>query len=188
VVHKYYVLGFSYHLHSFLYHICGHDVVKKEMLLHDLITLTLLISSFRYNLIRIGTVVMFLFDLGDAFTYTTKVFVDTTWRYTTYCTHACTMMSWGYLRMYGIPFIILRSIWADGSVAREHLQNKYGYNAWPLQRTMFLVLLVLYALNVYWYVLLSKMAILAAKNGRNYCPIDITEKQIRKVHAHHPKG
>ena len=101
-----YYIQISYYLNEIIdRYIYSNKLTKrkddKEMLLHHIITLTLLLGSYHTNLIRAGLYVLYLHDINDIFLQLSKTLVYLEYKDNiTDITFGIFIISWIYTRLY----------------------------------------------------------------------------------------
>jgi len=119
----------------------------KEMFIHHIITLILIIGSYHTNLIRAGLYVMYLHDINDVFLQLSKTLVYRNVNGNiTNSTFGIFIVSWIYTRLY-----------LYGILVYDMGTNYYNINF--LLNTLFYCLCILYTLNVIWFKLIVDVLI-----------------------------
>ena len=133
----------------------------KEMLIHHIITLILIIGSYHTNLIRAGLYVMYLHDINDVFLQLSKtlVYLNVNENITN-STFGIFIVSWIYTRLY-----------LYGVLVYDMGANYYNVNV--LFNTLFYSLSILYTLNVIWFKLIVDVLI---KNVFEKKLVDVREE------------
>jgi very-long-chain ceramide synthase len=144
-----YQLQISHYLLELLYFFYR-DIKRKddkEMLIHHIITLILIIGSYHTNLIRAGLYVMYLHDINDIFLQLSKTLVyHNVNENITNSTFGIFIVSWIYTRLY-----------LYGILVYDMGANYYNINF--LLNTLFYCLCILYTLNVIWFKLIIDVLI-----------------------------
>lgn len=151
----YYMVQLGYHSHSLIM-IMFHGTKRNdflEMLVHHCCAILCMISSFAFQQVRIGSLILFVHDIGDVFGYAIKCSVDTAYKKMTYCLYALLLVAWGVTRLYIYPTVIIRSAMNDTEQTMQ-------------VRCTVAMLWVLQGLHVYWYTLFLKMGYQAATKGK----------------------
>jgi ceramide synthetase len=154
-VRIYYRFALGYHLQEMIVLIFV-EMSKPsyyEMLLHHLTTLFLIIWSYSIGYQRVGVLVLIVHYVSDVPVYTCKVFVDTHLKIVTVSGYAMMLTLWGYLRLYVLPFVIMKE------TSHESYKSGAGYN------TSFYLLLVLVVMHAYWYALFLQMGYVLIVSG-----------------------
>jgi ceramide synthetase len=115
----------------------------SELLLHDMATIMLLSMSYLNNYLRMGSVVLFLHDISDIFSYGCKIFVDTVHEYITLFFYFGLVSTWFYTRIIIYPFEIILQCFTNNIWARPEL---VGY------MIIAICLSTLLCLHIYWII------------------------------------
>jgi len=151
----YYLVQLSYHMQSFIMQFTlYHRSDFMEMALHHMCTIFLVGFSYGANYWRVGALVFFIHDFSDVFSYAIKAVVDTGYTSIILSVYACLLVSWGYLRLYVLPFYILRSCFVHVPMDA------------PATNMLRIFLSVLQLLHVYWYILFLYMGLKFATSGK----------------------
>lgn len=181
-----YQLAMAYHFQEvafqFLFERDRPDFV--EMSFHHITTLSLVISSFYGNMIRVGTLVLLVHYVSDISSYVTKMFVDTQYKTITFISYLGILISWGYLRLYAFPVFIIRSTLVESTLERVSFGETvyYSFN---------LGLGLLLCLHLYWYVMFLQMGYHFLSSGEtkdmqaNLASIDSKATATANGHAKH---
>jgi ceramide synthetase len=128
---------------------------SKEMLLHHLITVFIVLASYNIGFYRVGAVVQLLMDPADVFLHAAKL--------SKYCNH--TFLADRLFEAFAVSFFVTRLImygyvvWASVFEVRE-------YTVLPMSGNACVVgLVVLYGLNAWWFSLVIKVAVKIARGG-----------------------
>lgn len=81
-----------------------------EMAIHHLVTIALICTSHGLNWTRIGCLVLFVHDVSDIGTYVIKAVVDMDCLPLTAVGYISCLGSWFYLRLWVLPFVLIRDI------------------------------------------------------------------------------
>ena len=139
-----YYIQISYYLNEMIdRYIYSNKIIKrkddKEMLLHHIITLTLLLGSYYTNLIRAGLYVLYLHDINDIFLQLSKTLVYLEYKENiTDITFGIFIISWIYTRLYLYTSLTL-----------EMGNNYYGKST--LYNILFYSMSCLALLNFCWF-------------------------------------
>lgn len=164
-VKNYYLLTLGYHLTSMYKLFRSNSKARRsdfmEMFLHHLLTIALYMVSYLTNMIKIGSIIMFLHDWADVPTAFTKFGVELEgkfWSTFSWCMAFPILPLWGYSRLYVFPFIVYYQ-WiapftqiAPNYLLEGHLDQDRAH-VFPMMRYMALFLSFLQILHVYWYLL-----------------------------------
>lgn len=146
----YLMIELGYHLFSLINHLASKPKSDfMEMLLHHCITLVLVAMAYFMNYVTVSLLVLFTHDCSDLFVDTTRVLADSKYKTLLYISASCLLVLWFYMRLYLFPvYLIYHGYWynkAEPEIYGRHLMG------WMLH--------VLFILNVYWFVLIIKMAL-----------------------------
>jgi len=155
----YFLFQLAYHCHSLIFQfILPHRNDFMEMVLHHNCAIFLLLFSYFMNFVRIGTIVLFIHDVGDILTYATKALVDTQYVKLAVVVYFILMAFWLYLRLYIFPFYIIYStITQTPEFVLQNLFFSYFF--------LNILLVLLFVLHVYWFFLLIAMFCGFSKTG-----------------------
>jgi len=149
---RFYQVALAYHMSELAFQVVYErskpDFV--EMFTHHVTTCFLLFGSFFGNFVRIGALVLFVHYVSDIPGYGAKMFVDTRCKITTFMFLLGILASWGYLRLYVFPVIIIRSVVEESVLERATMGDLAYY-------TFCSALSCLVCLHIYWYFLLLRM-------------------------------
>lgn len=136
------------------------DIKRKDfiiMLVHHLATILLITFSYANNMLRIGTLVMCVHDASDIFLEAAKLANYA--KYQKLCD--------GLFVVFSIIFFLTRLViypfWIVNSVLFESWEIAGPYRAWWLLNGL---LLVLQALHIIWFYLITRIAIKAIFKGK----------------------
>eukprot|EP00928_Gymnodinium_smaydae_P038134 TRINITY_DN26358_c0_g6_i1.p1 TRINITY_DN26358_c0_g6~~TRINITY_DN26358_c0_g6_i1.p1 ORF type:complete len:331 (+),score=71.77 TRINITY_DN26358_c0_g6_i1:76-1068(+) len=151
-----------------------------EMLLHHIVSSSLVFFSYMLNYLRIGSMVLFIHGSTDVLIYLSKVFVDTPYIKCTGMAYFGLLVSYAWFRIYVFPAFVLRSSWVE---SRQYLKGNdlfgWGY--------MNFGLIVLLTLHMYWFGLIVKIGLVFRKSGQprdlhaNLSELDM-QKGLKKRH------
>lgn len=143
-----YVIQTSHYLLEIYNSIYNKKLQKKDdnqMMIHHIITLIMILGSYKYNYIRIGLYVMFLHHINDIILHLSKLMVY--FKYNQIITSiyfGLFMISWIYTRLY------LFSIFT---------YNLTLYYTFTINKTILTgCIYILQCLNIYWFILILKVA------------------------------
>ncbi|KNC52649.1 LAG1 longevity assurance [Thecamonas trahens ATCC 50062] len=144
----FYLVSLGFHIQSIVYHVLFQDSRSDfvEMLAHHLVTIFLIAGSFVGNLTRIGLLVILVHDFPDIFVFAAKLGANTPSTTFTLSAYVAMLASWGYMRLYVYPFVVIVSSVTESvdvsTVERVVLNG---------------LLMFLQILHVYWYALFLEM-------------------------------
>lgn len=143
------------------------------MIVHHAVTLTLLYAAFVTGYFRIGMLVMFSMDICDIFVFSAKTLKtldrDSTIHPAFYLAVYATLPTvWVAFRLLYFPYVVLHTT-VVGTIkvfGWEGIKGWVPYNA---------LLLILFALNIFWFYQIVRIGILSLRNGTQSMD-DIREK------------
>lgn len=176
----YYGAALSYHGHSIFFLLRQwYQGARRndfyEMSVHHLVTITLITGSHMLNFTRIGSLVLFIHDVSDIFTYQIKAFVDMDILLLTAWGFLSCVCGWFYFRLWLLPNLLIRDI----------LNNPVEEIGWGNQGFT-LLLSALVCLHAYWMSLVLEMgrnAIMGTKGGvhqQDHYQLSMEEKNKSK--------
>ena len=153
-----YEIQLGYHLQSMLFSlVLG---AKPEMHLHHVNTVVLIMCSWQFGYLRIGSVVFLLHDLPDICGYVMQAVVESQLKQAMVASFVLLVITWGYSRL----FLFFRLVLYVYEM--QHLLTP------PVFISHFVMLCILLALHYYWYMMFFKMALTFKSKGRTQ---DISE-------------
>jgi ceramide synthetase len=159
-IRNYYMIQLAYHLSSFIYQFMfAHRMDFYEMLLHHSVTVAVIVYSYCMNFVRIGTVVYFLHDVSDIFSYAVKMSVDTPFKKLTLTIYGLLLAVWGYTRMFVFPFYVLYMF-------AYFIQQGFPRLGIFVECFYVMTLGALQILHIYWYSLFVAMGLKYKKSGK----------------------
>ena len=128
------------------------------MLLH----VFLVVASFSFNCIRIGSLILFLHYVPGIPIYSARIFVDTRFILINIDNYVMLLLVFGYLRLYCFPRVIIWSVLSESH--QERLEyGEYGeYIYWGFVAALSLLL----CLHVYWYYVFIMIGVGYARTGK----------------------
>jgi len=163
----YYHVELAYHVQSLMFHLYmpwRNDFL--EMALHHSTASFLVLFSYFNGFVRIGSIVLFVHDVGDVVGYSVKATVDTDYKRATISIYVLLLISWFFTRLFVFPFYILYTIMFDGT----HMVPADSRNTFHYLEGM---LYILQCLHIYWYCLFLIMGYVYSKTGQT---VDIQQK------------
>ncbi|KIH45596.1 Longevity-assurance protein, partial [Ancylostoma duodenale] len=164
----YYIIEASFYWALFIGTLCV-DVRRADfiqMMLHHGITIALLYVSWSMNMVRVGTLVLFVHDAADIFIEIAKIVRYANWQTTLNVLFVIFIVVWTATRLVFYPFWIIRSVWFD---APELIQSSYRWtNLWqrPLVPRLLMVMLSsLLVLHIFWTYVILKVAYKSVQGG-----------------------
>ena len=136
----YYLSSLGYTLNDFFFLVFVHD--KKSdfdlMVLHHIVTITLVSFSYLTNISNVGIIVLFLHDFTDIFVFSTKIVINT---------FLPDLVKYVYCAFFLAIFAYFRQF-VYGKVIYVHTKHLRTWNVF--EYTMTSMLCVLYIMHVYW--------------------------------------
>lgn len=110
----FYVVKLTYHTHELFYTLLFHRarIDFPEYILHHLVTLALISSSYSLNYIPIGAITLLIHDLSDAFVSLFKLCSDVTPKSIEAPAYVLMVGSWVYFRLWFFPVHIIYGFYA----------------------------------------------------------------------------
>jgi hypothetical protein len=155
----YIMVSLGYHIHSFAFHLAEGKKRNDfyEMSLHHILTITLIFFSYMINHLHAAALILFVNDLGDVSTYAVKCTTDTKHTYITFAVYLTVLASWGFYRLYVLPFAIVYPFFL-------HTPGlEYG-GRWSID-LFFGMLFGISCLHVLWYWLFLQMGYIFLTSG-----------------------
>jgi len=172
----FYLFATAYHIQEFLVLVVL-EMDKPsyyEMFLHHCTALFLVYWSGAIMYHRVGVLVLIVHYVSDIPGYVCKVFVDTRLKVVTISSYICLLFGWGYLRLFVLPFVIMRE------TTHKEVEHGDGYNI------SFYLLSVLVAMHTYWFGLFMHMGFLVVTTGQTEdtqarlpSRVDVKDKEIK---------
>ncbi len=142
---NYCIFELSWYIHELICHFFTER--KKDhlaMLSHHVATITLIVLSYQYDLLFIGTLTTTIHNLSDIFLHGAKMFVYLQYESLTIVNAILLFVSWIYSRLYVFPFYVINSVYRD-SVLIFNYETYYIVIAF---------LSTLFCLHIFWFRLL----------------------------------
>lgn len=153
-----------------------------EMLLHHIVSCTLVSFSYFLNYVRIGSLVLLLHGATDVFIYLSKALVDTQYIRLTVMSYFTLIAAYAWFRIYVFPVAVMRSAWVESI---EELQAKSPeIVGWGFLNFALCTLLVL---HMYWFGLIVKIGLFFRQTGQakdlqsNLSAIDMQEQSKKRT-------
>ncbi|VDM53954.1 unnamed protein product [Angiostrongylus costaricensis] len=164
----YYILEASFYWALLIGTVCI-DIRRADfmqMTLHHAITILLLYISWTMNMVRVGTLVLFVHDAADIFIEMAKIVRYAEWKNALNVLFVVFIIVWTATRLIYYPFWIIRSVWFD---APEMIQSSYQWtNIWQrpvVPRILMVMLSSLLVLHIFWTYVILKVACKSMKGG-----------------------
>ena len=149
-IREYLMMQLGYHMFSLVQHLYKepkNDFI--EMLLHHIITVSLISLAYFMNYVCTSILVLIVHDFSDIFGYLVRIFVDTEYKNWTLFWYLSLLATWFYMRLFVFPFELIRFAVYDNELKHEI----YGLG---IMGAMLHILLFLHA---YWFWLFIKMGL-----------------------------
>jgi len=141
----YYLFELSWYIHELICHFFTER--KKDslaMLIHHVATITLIVISYQYNALFIGTLITTVHNLSDIFLHGAKICSILQYEVFTIINAILLFVSWIYSRLYIFPFYVINS-----SINNSH--QLLGIYTYYIGNS---TLIVLFILHIFWFKLL----------------------------------
>ncbi|CAE6486651.1 unnamed protein product [Rhizoctonia solani] len=161
----YYLLQASYWTQQLLVLVLGLEKPRKdylELVIHHLVTIYLISSSYIVNLTWIGNAVFITMDVSDVFLALSKIFNYLKMNKTKFVSFGWFTVVWSYLRHW-LNLVILWSVWFEFDLIpdkRMDIANEL-YMAWFSKYLVFLPIFLLQLVNLFWYFLILRILVRA---------------------------
>ena len=167
------MIALGYHLYSLIAHCTGPSRPDFfEYLLHHLITVVLIMCGYFLNFMPISGTISLVHDVADVFVYLARVFVDTIYDKISFVFYLGLMITFAYGRLYIYPFyLIYHTIWYNDATVANQIPG------WTM---MAVITHLLWALHIYWYVLLANIGLKYVTGGSAQDIHEKGEKAMRK--------
>ena len=146
----YIMIQLGYHFFSLLQHLYKepkNDFI--EMLLHHVMTVSLVGLAYYMNYVTMSSLVLFVHDVSDVFGYLVRIFVDTNYKMITLSSYIGLLISWFYMRLVIFPFDLIRV----AVYVNPMPQEIYGMGVLGGMLHFLLIL------HIYWYYLFIKIGL-----------------------------
>lgn len=129
-----------------------------EMLLHHTVSCVLVSSSYIFNYVRLGSLILFLHSLTDVPLYFSKAVIDTPFIRLIALSYFALVASYAICRCGIYPTYMMHSAWVESirEVGIEHIKG-WGY--------MNFAMCVLFLLHMYWFGLILKIGLNFGRTG-----------------------
>lgn len=174
----FYGIQASYYIYLLISHLFL-DARRKDfwqMLIHHIVTLILVIFSYKFSYLRVGVLVFFTMDICDVFLEGARSGNYLGWDTISNISFIILLLAWIVLRLLVFPFVIMRSAYYESI----QVHDEEGYFEWPrgVYYTFNASLFILLLLQIYWFWLLIRVLIRIIKDGKL---TDVTDKQQLKA-------
>jgi hypothetical protein len=152
-VYLFYMFQMAFYMHSIHAHAFGAETKRDdfvEMLLHHVVTLGLLYSSFSMRFVAAGTLIVVVHDAADVLFECAKLCIYNHKEARANVVFAVWVVVWVLTRLIYFPMFVVRGgVWE--TVARLGFFPLYSFNA--------ITLLILLALHVFWTTMIVRMIV-----------------------------
>ncbi|PIL37122.1 hypothetical protein GSI_00814 [Ganoderma sinense ZZ0214-1] len=166
----YYLVQAAYWCQQLIVLLLGLEKPRKdyyELVAHHFVTLWLVGWSYLINLTFIGNAVYLSMDLPDSIFAFSKLFNYIQWDRAKVITFGCFVCIWSYFRHY-LNWVILYSVWFEFDLMPETSKrwspDDGVWMVWWMKYQIFTPLVLLQALNLFWYFLIWRVAARALSN------------------------
>jgi len=145
-----------------------------ELLLHHIVSCTLVCFSYFLNYVRLGSLVLHLHGATDVLIYLSKSVVDTPYVRLTAMSYFGLIATYAWFRIFVFPVYIMRSAWVESAQAGADAVG-WGY--------LNFALCVLLLLHMYWFGLIIRIGLQFRRTGvardlqSNLSSMDIADKK-----------
>lgn len=130
-----------------------------EMMLHHLVTCCLVVFSFSFNYLRIGSLVLLLHGITDIFINLSKALVDTANARAIVASYFALVVSYVWFRILVFPISIMWSVWVESiPEARPEKIISWGF--------MNFGLFTIFLLHMYWFGMIIKIGTYYRRTGQ----------------------
>ncbi|CAE6426849.1 unnamed protein product [Rhizoctonia solani] len=162
---SYYLLQASYWTQQLLVLALGLEKPRKdfaELIIHHLVTIYLISSSYIVNLTWIGNAVFITMDVSDVFLSLSKIFNYLKMNKTKFISFGWFTFVWGYLRHW-LNLVMLWSVWFEFDLIPDKKMDIANelYMPWYGKYMVFLPIFLLQLVNLFWYFLIWRILIRA---------------------------
>ncbi|KAM5540479.1 hypothetical protein V8D89_005937 [Ganoderma adspersum] len=166
----YYLVQAAYWCQQLIVLLLGLEKPRKdyyELVAHHFVTLWLVGWSYLVNLTFIGNAVYLSMDLPDSVFALSKLLNYIQWNKAKTVTFTCFVCIWSYFRHY-LNWVILYSVWFEFDLmpesSRRWSPDDGVWMVWWMRYQIFMPLVLLQALNLFWYFLIWRVAFRALSN------------------------
>ncbi|CAE7203639.1 unnamed protein product [Rhizoctonia solani] len=162
---SYYLLQASYWTQQLLVLALGLEKPRKdfvELIIHHIVTIYLISSSYIVNLTWIGNAVFITMDISDIFLSLSKIFNYLRMNKTKVVSFGWFAIVWSYLRHW-LNLVILWSVWFEFDLISDRRLDpaKQLFMPWFAKYMIFFPIFLLQLVNLFWYLLILRILIRA---------------------------
>uniref|UniRef100_A0A7E4WBF3 TLC domain-containing protein n=1 Tax=Panagrellus redivivus TaxID=6233 RepID=A0A7E4WBF3_PANRE len=137
-----------------------------QMVIHHVITISLLSISFTVNCVRVGTLILLSHDAADVLIELGKLFRYAHWNTALNILYVIFMLVWIGTRLIYYPFWVIHSvIYTAPPLIQANYRWEDVFQAPMIPRVLAVMLISLVGLHVFWTYLLIKIAIKSRNSG-----------------------
>ena len=152
-----------YHFLSGITSVMPGNRTKKEMILHHVVTMFLMICAFKADRAPEGVVTLFMHDVPDVFTSLTKGLYALELKNATFIAYCGIMVTWCYFRLFLIGKFAISMVYHPGS----DLMVLCSY-----------LCVILWSLHCWWFTLFYKMGAKFIESKGKALPKDTSQHDI----------
>ncbi|QRV73179.1 TLC domain protein [Ceratobasidium sp. AG-Ba] len=167
IMKTYYLLQAAYWIQQLLVMVLGLEKPRKdfvELVIHHLVTIFLVSSSYIVNLTWIGNAVFITMDVSDVFLALSKIFNYLKMNKSKFVAFAWSTVVWTYCRHY-LNLKFLYSVWFEFDLIPEQYMKldfaDHAYMPWWGRPVVFFPIFLLQLVNLFWYFLIWRILIRA---------------------------
>ena len=172
----YYIWSLSYYLEDLVFHLFqSPNSDYFEMILHHIITAMLIFSSYFNGFWNIGIFVLMQMDVADIFIGWIRIILDYANKWYIFAVYVCIMVSFFHFRLIAYTYWVLWKFGLGGRLSVDNFTH--------IVSVIDFLLLGLLGLNIYWFVLLTKMGLRFAFSSKWHDLQNVvTKKDIQMNH------
>ncbi|KAI0796697.1 TLC domain-containing protein [Abortiporus biennis] len=166
----YYLMQMAYWIQQLMVLVLKLEKPRKdytELVAHHLVTLWLIGWSYLINLTLIGNAVFLSMDLPDIFLAMSKILNYIQWEKTKITVFVFFLGIWTYFRHW-LNLVMLWSVWSEFHLMPETSKRWFPddgvWMVWWMQYQVFVPILLLQFLNLFWYILILRIAMRAVRD------------------------
>ena len=140
----------------------------REMMVHHIVTNTLIFFSSYYRFTRVGSMIFLIHDLSDVPIDMSKLANFVKWKSTTICCFVVMVLTWIVTRLVIFPFVICRSVVTESYVhmVKNGPMDPALHDAYYIMFYMLLAALVF--LHVTWFLILLRIGWTLVSKGETH--------------------
>ncbi|KAG9122202.1 hypothetical protein FRC07_001525 [Ceratobasidium sp. 392] len=164
---SYYLLQAAYWTQQLFVLVLGLEKPRKdftELVIHHIVTIYLISSSYFVNLTWIGNAIFITMDVSDVFLALSKIFNYLKMNKTKFVSFGWFTIVWSYTRHW-LNLVILYSVWTEFDlIPKESMTydpSIYAYMPSWMKYQIFLPIFLLQLVNLFWYFLILRILVRA---------------------------